>query len=1147
MKPQFNGLIVLLLLSISCIPSMAVAPVINNLHLDTSNYTEAGPAVFLDTGTAATVTDADSTTLSNGNLTVSIIGNPFPEEDVISFDTSGMVGVFPSSMIVGSSVTVDGIIVGTITGDGRGGNDLVVRFSTPAPDRMRFLLGALTYRNANTSHPNINTRTIRITVSDNSSVSTPVDVFVKITASGDEAMTTFADAGGAAIPDGPEGGVVHRTVSVQGVAGPLTDLKVTIAGLTHPAPHQLDFLLVGPDGIHNLAFWSDAGGGVPGITTPVTVSVADFGAQPLPSGASPGHNTTWRAAGYGNAEAGADFGLTLSINHPAGNNHGLATFSSAFSGLTGPALNGPWSLYIRDSASGEIGSFSGWSLSIAANPRPVLNNLIKIGEEDSLIRFTAADFDAGFTDPNGGALTAVRITSLPTTGTLRLSSREVLAGQEIPRASLVNLRFSPPNNFNGVASFGWNGSDGVAFAVAGAVVNLTVTEENDAPDAVADTLPAMPEDAPPVTISAGSLITNDSRGPANENAQTLTVTAVSSPTGGEVELNAGTIRFTLVADFNGTASFRYTVTDNGTTNGVAAPRSSSDTVSFLVLPVNDPPVAEPQTVTSAEDTSRAITLSATDVEGDQITFAIVTPPAHGTLTGTGPVRTYVPALNYNGPDSFAFKANDGSMDSLPATVAITVAPQNDPPGAIAQNLTGTEDAPLAVALSASDIDGDTLSFAVPAPPLHGSLTGTAPNLTYRPAANYFGPDSFTFRVSDGSLNIGSAVISITVVPVNDAPTAAPQSVNAVEDTPKEITLTGSDIDGDAITFVIVTPPEHGSLTGSGALRTYTPAADYNGPDSFTFKTNDSSLDSEPATVSLNISAVNDPPVFTAAQPDIDAGPAAPDTEYDLRALLRDPDLGDSHSWRITNVSNPAIFASLEVTGGLLAIRYAPYLSGASTVEVEVADAAGETARMTVSVTLPVLPAPEVTVSGALALNRQTGLWEHRITLTNNAQRAIGGLEVTVSGLPADTSLYNASDSLGANPLAGYYQPVAVGATVTMVLEYYSPSRSSALLPVLTTSVALPRNPPAGAPGGLAVDRVLPLPGPALLIEFTAVPGCRYSVQYSADGTAWLDSPVPIRAAGNRVQWIDQGLPRTSTAPPVGGARFYRVREAAETP
>ena len=560
-----------------------------------------------------------------------------------------------------------------------------------------------------------------------------------------------------------------------------------------------------------------------------------------------------------------------------------------------------------------------------------------------------------------------------------------------------------------------------------------------------------------------------------------------------------------------------------------------------------PPVATAQSVITAEDTPAEIILTGTDIDGDPLTFAIVTPPAHGTLTGSGAVRTYTPAADYHGPDSFTFKVNDGTLDSVPATVSLNITPVNDAPAAAPQSVDAVEDIPKAITLTGSDIDGDAITFILVTPPEHGSLSGSGAARTYTPAADYNGPDSFTFKVNDGTLDSVPATVSLNITPVNDAPAAAPQSVDAVEDIPKAITLTGSDIDGDAITFILVTPPEHGSLSGSGAARTYTPTADYHGPDSFMFKTNDGALDSTPVTVSLSIAAVNDAPVFTAPLPDIAAGPAAPDARYDMLALLRDPDTGDSHTWRITDVSNPSIFAALDVTGGQLAIRYAPYLSGTSSVTVEVQDAAGETAQMTVQVTLPVLPAPEVTVSEALRLNRQTGLWEHRITLTNTAQRAIGGMEVTVAGLPADASFYNASDSLGPNPLAGYYQPVAPGASVTMVLEYYIPSRSRALQPVLTTAVALPKNPVSSAPGGLAVDRILALPDHAILIEFTARPGQQYLVQYSETGSAWLDSSVRIRAAGNRVQWIDQGLPRTSTPPPPGGQRFYRVREITEAP
>ena len=560
-----------------------------------------------------------------------------------------------------------------------------------------------------------------------------------------------------------------------------------------------------------------------------------------------------------------------------------------------------------------------------------------------------------------------------------------------------------------------------------------------------------------------------------------------------------------------------------------------------------PPVATAQSVIAVEDTPQAITLTGTDVDGDPLTFAILTPPTHGTLTGTGAVRTYSPAPNYNGPDSFIFKANDGTLDSVPAAVSLTVTAVNDAPLATAQAATGAEDSPVEITLTGTDIESDPLAFSIVTPPARGTLSGLAPNLTYTPATDFNGPDSFTFKANDGALDSAPAIISLTITPVNDQPTAAAQAVAAVEDTPGSVVLTGSDIDGDSLSFAIVTPPAHGNLSGTAPSLTYTPAADYNGPDSFTFKTNDGALDSAPATVSLGITAVNDAPVFTAPLPDIDAGPAAPDAQFDLQPLLRDPDAGDSHAWRIASVSNPSIFASVSVEGGRLRVSYAPWVSGASSLTIEVKDTAGEIALMTIQVTLPVLPVPEIAVSEALRLNRQTGLWEHRITLRNTAQRAIGGFEVTVAGLPADTCLYNASDCLSGDPLAGYYQPVAPGESVTMVLEYFSPSRSTTLQPVLTTAVALPKNPPSGAAAGLAVDRIAALPDGALLIEFTTLPGHEYLVQYSEAATAWLDSPIRIRAAGNRVQWIDRGSPRTASPPAPGGQRFYRVREVPPAP
>ena len=131
--------------------------------------------------------------------------------------------------------------------------------------------------------------------------------------------------------------------------------------------------------------------------------------------------------------------------------------------------------------------------------------------------------------------------------------------------------------------------------------------------------------------------------------------------------------------------------------------------------------------------------------------------------------TYRPVTNYFGSDAFTFKANNGITDSAPATVSLTVTQVYYPPTALAQTLTNFEDAALPVTLTGYDRQGYALTFSVLTQPTHGTLSGTAPNLTYQPATNYFGNDGFTFRVGDGVSNSAAATISITNQPVDDAP------------------------------------------------------------------------------------------------------------------------------------------------------------------------------------------------------------------------------------------------------------------------------------------------------------------------------------------------------------------------------------------
>jgi ribosomal protein S30 len=184
---------------------------------------------------------------------------------------------------------------------------------------------------------------------------------------------------------------------------------------------------------------------------------------------------------------------------------------------------------------------------------------------------------------------------------------------------------------------------------------------------------------------------------------------------------------------------------------------------------------------------------------------------------------------------------------------------NRPPTADDQSVTVPEDGSRAITLTGSDPDGTPVAFAVASSASHGTLTGSGADRSYTPDANYHGPDSFTFTADDGS-STGTGTVSITVTPVNDAPGADDQSLTLPEDGSRAITLTGSDIDGDALTYGIASSPSHGTLTGSGADRTYTPDANYHGPDSFTFGVDDGNGGSDTATVAITVTPVNDAPV-----------------------------------------------------------------------------------------------------------------------------------------------------------------------------------------------------------------------------------------------------------------------------------------------
>ncbi|MBN1661396.1 MAG: tandem-95 repeat protein [Anaerolineae bacterium] len=284
-----------------------------------------------------------------------------------------------------------------------------------------------------------------------------------------------------------------------------------------------------------------------------------------------------------------------------------------------------------------------------------------------------------------------------------------------------------------------------------------------------------------------------------------------------------------------------------------AGNSASQPYTYTVLgPPNQAPTAHPQSVSTSEDTPLDLLLAGSDPEDDPLVYSVVLSPTQGTLTGTAPALTYVPAADYYGPDSLSFVVSDGYSTSAPAVVSIDVAAVNDAPVANAQSVFTVEDTALDLTLTASDVDGDALTYHLVLSPSHGTLTGTAPALTYVPAADYYGADSLAFFVDDGQVDSAQAVVTIDITSDNDAPVAEPLSITTWHDRPVPIVLSGSDVDGDPLTYVIVTQPEHGTLSGSAPSLIYTPAPGYAGLDAFTFVVDDGALRSAAAEVHFTI-------------------------------------------------------------------------------------------------------------------------------------------------------------------------------------------------------------------------------------------------------------------------------------------------------
>jgi hypothetical protein len=463
----------------------------------------------------------------------------------------------------------------------------------------------------------------------------------------------------------------------------------------------------------------------------------------------------------------------------------------------------------------------------------------------------------------------------------------------------TGLTYTPDPNYCG--------SDSLTYSLApggsSATISITVTCVDDPPVAVADSK-TLVEDAGPTAIEVLANDTDIDGGPKSVASKTDGAHGTVAITGGGTGLT-----YTPAANYCGSDSFTYTL------NG-----GSTATVSITVTCVDDPPVAVNDSATLVEDaaaTAINVLANDTDVDAGPKEVASKTDGAHGTvaITGGGTGLTYTPAANYCGSDSFTYTLNGGST----GTVSVTITCVDDPPVAVNDSKTLVEDAgPTAIEVLANDtdVDGGPKQIVSKSEGSHGTVNVLAGGigLTYAPAANYCGNDSFSYELNGGS----TATVSITVTCVDDLPTAVNDSATLAEDagaTAVDVLANDTDVDGGPKEVVSKTNGSHGAvaITGGGAGLTYTPAANYCGPDSFTYTLNGGST----ATVSVTVTCVDDPPVAVNDSATVAENAAAQAVDV----LANDTDI-DGGPKSVASKTNGA-HGTVAIIGGGAALTYQP--------------------------------------------------------------------------------------------------------------------------------------------------------------------------------------------------------------------------------
>jgi hypothetical protein len=371
-----------------------------------------------------------------------------------------------------------------------------------------------------------------------------------------------------------------------------------------------------------------------------------------------------------------------------------------------------------------------------------------------------------------------------------------------PFTSLVRLRYEPDPDHSGADLLTLRAVDSRGATSSDLTVVIDVKPVADPPVAQSQTI-ATVEDAVAAFALTGTTVDG---GP-------LRFTITRLPQRGAIEgfdPVRGTGTYRPRTDDNGVDQFGFVAIDErGVVGGEA-------TVRIAISPENDAPVVVSSPVVAIEDVPRTIVLTVLDPEGDPTTLEIVTNGTKGTATVVAPnTLQYVPLANVNGTDTLVVRARDATAIGPRATLEVAITPVPDPPTAQPVSIQGNEDETIIVQLAGQSNDGETVTFLIVSPPVNGRVTSFNDRtgvIVYEGEADFHGEDSLVFAVRSATQFGTATTASVTVLPVNDAPTLT------VPTTPVDVPRFGvatttelevDDVDGDRPSLVIVGAPAFG--------------------------------------------------------------------------------------------------------------------------------------------------------------------------------------------------------------------------------------------------------------------------------------------------------------------------------------------------